>query len=200
MSLATTNIRFTEFDDEQSAFGRNSVLSRPSIPMFLQSIFRDLLRDIVYIETLGTVAILLRGQQAENFTQNIFSPPTSHTPRVLEEIIKELDNLTKELNEGVIPSDELSLDAIYHAKEFLEHFYYLLKEFKLELKTPHLAIEDESVSFDWWNDPKTLAFFVSSEGAINYLKAWGPHMWDEMADGRNPSSEELIDLWIWLIE
>ena len=60
-----------------------------------------------------------------------------------------------------------------------------------DMDDPHITIESSDfVTLEWWHNKKSLTLFFYPK-RIEYLMAWGPHIWDEMEHGDNPSGEKL---------
>lgn len=91
-------------------------------------------------------------------------------------------------------------DAIEHAKAWLQKLYRDTENENLKWISPHVsANEDGHVAFEWARGRKRLTIYVSSNEAW-YIKAWGPHIVNDMTDGEANSSKERIPLWSWLTE
>jgi hypothetical protein len=93
-----------------------------------------------------------------------------------------------------------SLYTVEVTHRFLVDFHHTIVEHGLTWKHPHISVEDEqTIALEWWGHDKVLTLFVSSD-KVEFLKTWGPHLWNEMDEGENPSSDQLIALWQWLNE
>lgn len=101
--------------------------------------------------------------------------------------------------DGLIPASPINEQTVQYAEQFLNRIYHLTSSYSLEWVAPHISTEGEGeVTFEWWHDGRVVTFFVNPSGDIEYLCAWGPHIWDEMEERENPSDTELKDLWQWL--
>ena len=61
------------------------------------------------------------------------------------------------------------------------------------------ASEDGEILFEWWRDPKRLSVYITELGA-EYIKAWGPHILNEMEEGPADTSKIRRGLWQWLAD
>jgi hypothetical protein len=87
------------------------------------------------------------------------------------------------------------------AKAFIERLHHLLASASYQWKTPHVSAEnDGGIAFEWWYQEKILTFFVLGPNSLEYLKVWGPHIWNEMEEGESPSDKQLLALWEWLTQ
>jgi hypothetical protein len=64
--------------------------------------------------------------------------------------------------------------------------------------SPHVTTSAEGeVVFEWWNDPRKLTVYCTSEDA-NFVKVWGPDMVMQMEDGDATTPTAKGQLWTWL--
>jgi len=61
----------------------------------------------------------------------------------------------------------------------------------------NLSMESEIV-LEWWHENKKVTIYILCNIA-QYIKVWGEDIDDEMEDGFAASSDELTELWKWLI-
>lgn len=59
------------------------------------------------------------------------------------------------------------------------------------------ASAEGDVVFEWWNGPRKLTVYVSGD-SVEYVKAWGPNITEEMSDGEIRSASDRRALWSWL--
>jgi hypothetical protein len=86
--------------------------------------------------------------------------------------------------------------AIRHAYKWVESLYRDVRS-KLWIK-PYVSSDEEGdVSFEWWNGPKRLTVYVSSETA-EYVKVEKVDSSLEMEDGSIETAKARLDLWKWL--
>lgn len=87
--------------------------------------------------------------------------------------------------------------AISNALRWLEDLYYQIIHENLEWRRPHINTnEDGDVVFEWWRGDHKLTIYLGADQA-EYIKVWGSHIGNEMADGKLEAST-VIDLWLWL--
>jgi len=116
-----------------------------------------------------------------------------------DEFSERLRGLLQKIQGGLIPASEIDRHTVELAKQFTRRIYSIIVKNELTWETPHVATDGEGeVSLEWWHRRKALTIFIDPSGQIEYLKAWGPHIWREMEDGTNPADEELLNLWRWL--
>ena len=86
--------------------------------------------------------------------------------------------------------------TIAAAKSFILRFWFVVNTQLGTWQSPHVASDGTGeVTFEWWHNTYSLTFFVGPGQAISYLTAWGLHMWDEMDEGDNPTSQNLVEIW-----
>ena len=69
----------------------------------------------------------------------------------------------------------------------------------MHASTTMIAYNEEpgTVALESWNGEQVLTIFVNDDGTMDYLKAWGPNIWDEMSDGFITDGHIMFDLWQW---
>ena len=66
---------------------------------------------------------------------------------------------------------------------------------------PHIGSNERGqVTLEWWQDTRTLTLFVRSEEQVDYLKAWGSHIENEMEDGEVSRLADFAALSRWLYQ
>lgn len=84
-------------------------------------------------------------------------------------------------------------------RNFILRLNVLIEVNHLKWAAPHVAIEDDNkIVLEWWNDSHNLSFYISDDGQVEFLQAWGPNIWHEMVDGVAPTDSRLVELWAWL--
>ncbi|MCY1204297.1 hypothetical protein D9M68_356930 [compost metagenome] len=85
--------------------------------------------------------------------------------------------------------------AIYRAQHMLPELFSAAGGVRGWID-PHVsASEAGEVTFEWWRGDKTITLFFNAAG-IDYLRAWGSSMDDEMDDGELQDNQ-FRDLWLW---
>ena len=65
-------------------------------------------------------------------------------------------------------------------------------------KMPHLsASEAAEITFEWWHAEKKITLYFGDD-VPEYVKVWGPHIFDQMESGTMVSSDSFRLLWLWL--
>lgn len=109
--------------------------------------------------------------------------------------IEKLRNLPEDWDgRGSAKPKEEDIDA---ARLWLTVLHSSLSQLGAKWIRPHVATsEDGSVVLEWWNTPKKLTVYLNKDRA-EFIKVWGPHIRDEMADGELTTSE-FPAVWTWL--
>jgi len=64
---------------------------------------------------------------------------------------------------------------------------------------PHLSIHDGGeVTLEWWCEERKLTLSFE-DGAVVFVKVWGPNIHTEMSAGKVTSSGQARNLFIWLL-
>jgi hypothetical protein len=117
----------------------------------------------------------------------------------LLDLIRALHLFAENVRDSLLPGNEMDDKTVKAAEAFLIRLYHLIVDSSSRWTSPHIATDGEGgISLEWWQNGKALTVFVCSSGAIEYLKAWGPHIWNDMEEGENPIDHELLGLWKWL--
>jgi hypothetical protein len=65
-------------------------------------------------------------------------------------------------------------------------------------RTPHMSVSEMGeVTFEWWHENRKITLYFG-EDAPEYVKVWGPHIFDQMESGELLSSESFGNMWAWL--
>lgn len=87
--------------------------------------------------------------------------------------------------------------AIERSRQLLEEVFRATAT--IGWQAPHIsASEDGEVVFEWWNGSRKLTLYVGPQ-ETTFLKSWGPHLVDDMADGVLGESWDPL-LWTWLFD
>ena len=66
---------------------------------------------------------------------------------------------------------------------------------------PHLGSNERGqITLEWWQGTRTLTLFVRSEEQVDYLKAWGSHIENDMEDGEVSRLADFAALSRWLYQ
>jgi hypothetical protein len=113
--------------------------------------------------------------------------------------VVEIERLPAVIRAANLDWQPLSPATIAAAKSFILGFWFVVNAQLGTWQSPHVASDGTGeVTFEWWHSSHSLTFFVGPDQAISNLTAWGLHMWDEMDEGENPTSQELVEIWSWL--
>lgn len=89
--------------------------------------------------------------------------------------------------------------AIANALGWLEEIYSQIFEAELEWCAPHItASEDGAVVFEWWRGDHELTLYFGADHQAEFIKVWGTHIKNEMADGQLIEPDGILTLWKWL--
>lgn len=89
--------------------------------------------------------------------------------------------------------------AITNALGWLEEIYSQIFEAKLEWCAPQItASEDGEVVFEWWRGDHELTLYFGADQQAEFIKVWGTHIKNEMADGQLAEPDGILALWKWL--
>lgn len=90
--------------------------------------------------------------------------------------------------------------AIASALAWLEQIYSQILSEKLEWCAPHItASENGEVVFEWWRGDHELTLYFGVDQA-EFIRAWGTHIKNDMADGQLAEPGGILALWKWLSE
>lgn len=65
-------------------------------------------------------------------------------------------------------------------------------------RAPHMSVSEAGeVTFEWWHQSRKITLYFGG-GAPEYVKVWGPHIFDQMESGEILSSESFGRMWAWL--
>ena len=65
-------------------------------------------------------------------------------------------------------------------------------------RTPHMSVSERGeVTFEWWRGDRKVTLYFS-ERAPEFVKVWGPHIFDQMESGDMLSSDSFAAIWLWL--
>ena len=113
--------------------------------------------------------------------------------------VAEIERLPGAIRAADLDWQPIAPATIAAAKSFILRFWFVVNAQLGTWQSPHVASDGTGeVTFEWWHNTYSLTFFVGPGQAISYLTAWGLHMWDEMDEGDNPTSQNLVEIWSWL--
>lgn len=66
-------------------------------------------------------------------------------------------------------------------------------------RNPFVSVsENGEVVFEWWDKDRKLTFYIDNT-EYQFLKSWGPNIFNDMEDGEL-SDSNLIETWLWLVK
>lgn len=68
-----------------------------------------------------------------------------------------------------------------------------------EWVAPHISVDEDEATFEWWKEERQLAVFVQRSGEVLAIKSWGTNVHSQMEEVQAPTPSELRGLWAWLI-
>lgn len=90
------------------------------------------------------------------------------------------------------------IEPIQKARKWILEMYEDVRRMRALWHQPHVTADaDGDVMFEWWNNERGLAVYVSEDGAT-YIMDWGTNMETEMEDGEATTPEIRRQLWTWL--
>lgn len=88
-------------------------------------------------------------------------------------------------------------NAIERARQLLEDVYSFTKATDAGWRNPHISASEEGeIVFEWESGVRQLTVYIGPSDSM-YLKSWGPHIENDMEDGKLPHGWE-PSLWAWL--
>ena len=92
-----------------------------------------------------------------------------------------------------------SNETYRYALEWLDRLQKVISSHQLWWNEPlvNLSMESEIV-FEWWYGDKKITMYILCDIA-QYIKVWGEDIDNEMEDGLANLSEEITELWKWLV-
>jgi hypothetical protein len=89
-------------------------------------------------------------------------------------------------------------DAISGARKWLQPLRAVTVLSGSPWRAPHISASDAGeVVFEWWRGDRKITLYFN-DGPPEYLKVWGPHIFDQMESGEILSSDYFGALWLWL--
>ena len=89
-------------------------------------------------------------------------------------------------------------EAVRSAREWLRKLARAADSSGAAWAPPHIsASEDGAVTFEWWRADRKITLYFS-DAAPEFLKVWGPHIFEEMESGTLGTFDTYRDLWLWL--
>ncbi len=71
----------------------------------------------------------------------------------------------------------------------------------LRWSDPHIGSNERGeILLEWWQGPRTLTIYIRPEDEVNYLKAWGSDIEDEIEDGEISRLADFVALSRWLYQ
>jgi hypothetical protein len=113
-----------------------------------------------------------------------------------EQRLNVLENLKADwdLRGSAPPSQE----AVSAAREWLPPLIEAATLSGFPWRAPHMSVsEGGEVTFEWWSGDRKVTLYFS-EGAPEFVKVWGPHIFDQMESGDILSSDSFLAIWHWL--
>jgi hypothetical protein len=90
--------------------------------------------------------------------------------------------------------------AVSNASAVLPELYRACCATRVPWRSPHISANEEGeISFEWWEGDRKLTLYVGSD-AMQVVKVWGVHLFDEMDVVTLQSAAEFGPLWTWLHE
>jgi hypothetical protein len=89
-------------------------------------------------------------------------------------------------------------EAISAARKWLQPLHYAAACSGSPWRAPHISSSDAGeIVFEWWRAQRKVTLYFNNR-APEYLKVWGPHIFDQMESGEIWSSDSFGALWLWL--
>jgi hypothetical protein len=89
-------------------------------------------------------------------------------------------------------------EAISAARQWLQPLRTAAAVSGYSWSAPHISASDGAeIAFEWWRGDRKITLYFN-DGAPEYLKVWGPHIFDQMESGEILSSDFFGTLWFWL--
>lgn len=118
---------------------------------------------------------------------------------LLETTLRNLKTFPDTIEKSAISGEAILPQVVELAEQFLRRFCRSVYKSGLIWKAPHIGTDGEGeITLQWWRPQRSLVVFVEPSGSIQYLKVWGPHIWNEMEEDTDVSPNRLVDLWGWL--
>lgn len=71
----------------------------------------------------------------------------------------------------------------------------------LRWTSPHIGVNERGqIVLEWWQEGRSLTVFIRSEDQVDYLKAWGSNIVNEMEDGTVSRIADFVSLSRWLYQ
>jgi hypothetical protein len=69
-----------------------------------------------------------------------------------------------------------------------------------EWHSPHMSVSEMGeVTLEWWHQNRKITlYFGEGVAAPEYVRVWGPHIFDQMESGKLFSSDSFSEMWSWL--
>lgn len=109
-----------------------------------------------------------------------------------------LDAYPEHISVGGFDVAPIAPATIKNAHLFLTNLHQLLLNAGLTWHDPHISTEGHGeITLEWWKYEREqcLIFYIEPSGEISYIRAWGPHIYEQMEDGTNPNPSILLSLW-----
>ena len=91
--------------------------------------------------------------------------------------------------------------VIDHAREAMALLQASAMARDLPWSDPHIGVNERGqVILEWWQGDRALTLFVRSSNQVDYLKAWGANIQNEMEDGAVSQIADFIALSHWLYQ
>jgi len=134
----------------------------------------------------------------EEIIDTIVDNPSGNL-NVLYKALSDVQVFSHSIQNNSLRFDRIQTEIIKAAQDFIARFFVLIVNEGLVWTAPHITTEGNGdISFEWWHNDKVLTIFIGPNGSIEYLSAWGPNIWEDMAEGKEPSNVELTKFWKWL--
>lgn len=151
----------------------------------------------VVLGTAGTVSfgpgLASCDARAPRPPQRFVSARTTEPSRTLKE-----NMLAADAGIAAVKSLRAPEGACRRAVWWLETFAKHSASLDLPFLAPHVSLSDGEVVFEWWRAARKLTVYVN-ENELQFIRVWGPNIFDEMEEGRLESGKEERRVWRWLV-
>jgi hypothetical protein len=92
----------------------------------------------------------------------------------------------------------MKLATISIAADWIEDLRKTAISKKYGWSEPFISIQRSELALEWWHGDRKITVYFS-DTSIDFIKVWGPDVDNEMAEGTIETSDQLEDLWKWLV-
>lgn len=124
--------------------------------------------------------------------QRNFKPPFQDTLLKIYDLSKWPDNWNERGASAPNPR------SVEHALNWLKEMYWDANSTSNPWREPHVVADMEGdVVLEWWHQARKITLYISPT-SVEFVKVWGPNIFDEMEDGTVRHSGDRRALWNWL--